>query len=477
MSELKKFISDIGVTFFASAVSMLLGFPLSILIGRYLGAGDLGLYRMVNTIFGILILFGTVGLPAAAIKYVAEFSGNRRKQEEFISSSIINSLVLGILALSLMYLSAGFLADFFNMPGLDDLLKILAFSLPFAILNSVMFGLLTGFREMKKQAAVTIANGVFLLLGTFLLFFRYEVKGTVAAIVISSFITTITLLYVHKWGKLSPANYLATSRELFSFGSKTFISNAINIVNYQADVLMIGYFLSATDVGVYSVAVILGKILWMLPDTIQKITYPMISEYYAKGKKKEIEMLVDKCMKYSYLFLIFSSTFLVFFGKEILTLIYGNEFGKAYFPLIILLIGILFYGTTKSIGSIFAGIGKVQLVYRIPLVSAIINIILNALLIPVYGIAGAAFATSFSLIISMGLMIHYMKMLLGISFDTQWYFGIFGISSLLSIIYLMSSSNLLLGLISMILQAVIFFKYYIHSEDKQKIVLFCKQTL
>jgi O-antigen/teichoic acid export membrane protein len=73
MQPSKKFAFDVGITFLASVVSMPLGFVITVLLGRYLGAGDLGLYRVTSTIYGIAMLIAAIGIPTAMIKYVAEF--------------------------------------------------------------------------------------------------------------------------------------------------------------------------------------------------------------------------------------------------------------------------------------------------------------------------------------------------------------------------------------------------------------------
>jgi len=62
---------------------------------HYLGAGDLGLYRMASTIYGIAMLVAAIGIPAAMIKYVAEFKDDRTKFNQIVSSGIITSLFLG----------------------------------------------------------------------------------------------------------------------------------------------------------------------------------------------------------------------------------------------------------------------------------------------------------------------------------------------------------------------------------------------
>ena len=73
------FVFDVSTTFTALVISMLLGLIIIVLLGRYRGAGDLGLYRMTSTIYGIAMLVAAVGIPAAMIKYVAEFKDDMTK--------------------------------------------------------------------------------------------------------------------------------------------------------------------------------------------------------------------------------------------------------------------------------------------------------------------------------------------------------------------------------------------------------------
>ena len=68
MHPSQKFAFDVGITFFASVVTLSLGFVITVLLGRYLGAGDLGLYRMASTIYGIAMLVAAIGIPGAMIK-------------------------------------------------------------------------------------------------------------------------------------------------------------------------------------------------------------------------------------------------------------------------------------------------------------------------------------------------------------------------------------------------------------------------
>ena len=94
MQPQKKFAFDVSITFLASVVSLPLGLVITIALGRYIGAGDLGLYRMTSTIYGIALLIAVIGIPAAMIKYVAEFKNDRTKINQIVSSGVITSLFL-----------------------------------------------------------------------------------------------------------------------------------------------------------------------------------------------------------------------------------------------------------------------------------------------------------------------------------------------------------------------------------------------
>jgi len=89
----QKFAFDVGITFFASVVTLSLGFVITVLLGRYLGAGDLGLYRMASTICRIAMLIVAIDILSAMIKYVAEFKDDRTKFNQIVSSGVILFLV------------------------------------------------------------------------------------------------------------------------------------------------------------------------------------------------------------------------------------------------------------------------------------------------------------------------------------------------------------------------------------------------
>jgi O-antigen/teichoic acid export membrane protein len=423
MQPSKKFAFDVGITFLASVVSLPLGFIITILLARYLGADDLGLYRMTSTIYGIAMLVAAIGIPATMIKYVAEYKNDRTKINQIVSSGVITSLFLGIGFIALFYVSSGLFAEIFNMPELSGLLKILSPVFPFALVGGALLGLLNGLREMKKYAVASIIQSVLMVIVTVaLIYYGFGVTGAVIGIVLSSVGNCLFLIFVsRKYFEITLEEYIPTTKKTLRFGAQIFGANAINMINYQADILLIGYFLTATDVGYYAVAVGLSRFFWIIPQAIQTISYPATSEYWSNNNHSALQTMIDKGMKYTACILLPIGLGVGFFAKDIVTLIFGDSFVHSVLPLQILIIGTVILGIFKSIGGSLSGVGRPDLSFKAHIVGAITNVILNVLLIPYFGISGAAIATLVSFLIITTLALYLTDKIIQIKIDTRLY--------------------------------------------------------
>lgn len=471
MKESKKFAFDVGITFIASIISMLLGFVITVFLGRYLGAGDLGLYKMASTVYGIAILFATIGIPAVMIKYVAENRRDKEKTNIIVTSGVITSLFLGIIFSGLMFLLSDIIADIFKMPELSNLLKILSPVFPFALVGGALLGLLNGLREMKKYGIATIIQSISMIIITiFLINIGFGVVSTIIGILLSLIFSCFYLILVsRRYFDIKFQNYSSTTKEMLIFGFQIFGSNAINTINYQASTLMIGYFMTPADVGYYGVAVALSQFLWLIPQSIQTITYPAISEYWANKNLTELQTMIDKSLKYTTCILLPIGLGIGFFAIDIIITIFGGEFIYSALPLQLLLIGTIINGSMqRPIGSILYSIGAPRLNLRIFSSTAIVNIILNLLLIHFLGLAGAAIATTISYVLVTFLILYYTMKTTKITLDFGWFIKIGAITSIyISIYYLLGKINFYFigGAIIIILLLTIWF-YLLSNEDK-----------
>jgi stage V sporulation protein B len=403
VQETKRFASDVGLILIASIINMLLTLVISIVLGRNLGAEDLGLYKMTYTFYGIAILTGALGIPSAVIKFVAELKDDRQKLDQLVSSAVITSFTMGILFSIAFFLLSDMIAGAFNMPMLGDLLRTLSPIFPFVLTGSALFGLLNGLRKIKIYAFISILQSGILIAVTLILIYRgLGVEGAIIGMVASSFTACFVLVGVcRKFYGLTLIGYSKNARILLDFGIKMFGANLVNTLNSQADTLFIGYFLPASSVGYYGAAANLSRFFWLFPQAIQTISYPATSEYYSKRDMASLQKMIDKSMRFSAVILLPIGLVLGVFAEEIVVLIYGQDFSSSKLPLQILIVGTLIFGITcTSIGGTLAGVNRPDLSLKASAVGAIVNALLNLSLIPTLGLVGASIAMTASLLIS-----------------------------------------------------------------------------
>lgn len=397
----KKFVFDIGWASISQMFLMITGFLLNVILGRSLGASAFGLFTMTFTIYTMSSLFGSLGIPSAIVRYVAAYKENREKINTFASCGVINSLLLGIFICAVLFAFSNTFAKIFNMPELSELIRIASLGLPFLMLNNVLISIFNGLREMKSYASRNIIRSILLLaLTVLLLYLGWGVKGAVLALVLSEILTSLFLIKIIKCTfNFILYDFLPTTKELIKFGSQLFLANVIWVTNTYADTLLVGYFLTDKDVGIYAVAVAVARVLRMLSGIVSTVTYPAISEYHSKGLKDSIETLINEVMRYVLALLSVIGLFIILFAKDIILILFKkSEYSLATSPLQILVIGTIFFGAVGAVGAAFSGVGRPDIAWKISFTALVVGIVSDLTLIPTIGIVGAAIGTTLSLL-------------------------------------------------------------------------------
>ncbi|MFA6888650.1 MAG: polysaccharide biosynthesis C-terminal domain-containing protein, partial [Candidatus Woesearchaeota archaeon] len=168
------------------------------------------------------------------------------------------------------------------------------------------------------------------------------------------------------------------------------------IIITQTDVIMLTYFTTTYTVGLYAVALPISLLLLFFMRPINIIFSPLVAQYAAEKKEKELAATIIKAYKYAFIFLLPFALCLIAFSEYIIPFLFSQEYIGASPALQILAVGTFFYSFSLFNSIIFNGIGKARLMAWVVVGCSILNIILNFLLIPYYSLIGAAFATSCS---------------------------------------------------------------------------------
>lgn len=431
----RRFARDVGFSLASLGVSAAIHFILRTFLARYLGATDLGLYTLCFTVYSFFMLVSVLALNAALTRYVAQFKEDVTRTHLLVSSGVVTTGMIGLFTGLALFALSNSIARIFDMPELGGLLRIIALALPFITLQKAVLGFLRGMRRMPLFAFINICQSALtIVLTVALVLLGYGVSGAVVALVLPIILVSLFSLFSIRKTLVKPATqqYLAAAKMLLVFGAYAALGNSIDMVRTYTDSVMIGYFMNATEVGYYAVAVMLSQAISLAPSAVQTVTTPMISTYHGRGEIDRIDNLINRIMKYTAIFLIPICFMAGFLGREIIWLFFGKSFILVTLPLQILLIGSVCDGIFNSVGATLSSTGHPDILFKLSGTSALVNVVLNILLIPRLGITGAAIATSTSMVVGVLLHLYFTQRLIGVRIHWGWFAKLFAFTALLA---------------------------------------------
>lgn len=405
---------DVQWAFISIFTASLAHFVLRIVLGRELGPEGLGVYTLAFTIYLFGMQFAAFGIGAALTKYIAEFIEDHTATKKYISSGMTSSIITGaLMGIVLFFLAPAIASSIFKVPELEGLIKLTALCYPFIAIQKAVLGTLNGFRRMHLYALLNITQNVSVLGLSLVLVLIYGlgVQGAVIGFVASTiFIGVLSPLLIREHIGLDVSLWDTPAlRATTVFGFYVVLANSIGYLNSQINNIFIGYYLNPTEVGIFAVATLLAQMLLLIPSAVATVTTPMIANLFGQGDLEGIRRVFYSTIKRSFLISAVFTALLIVFGPYIITLLFGEIFLASYVPLLVLLIGSLIHASFMAVGGTLSSIGQVNVIFRIGMVCVLFNIILNILLIPVFGIIGAAMATSATSIINFLITMSIIK--------------------------------------------------------------------
>lgn len=386
-----------SVLYFISRLfASFVGFLATLYIARTLGAGALGVYNLAVGLTAWLSIAGTIGISGAISKRVSEgdYPGH---------FAVAGAIVIGLLATALAIVIFLFRTQVNAYVGYPASLYIIGFlfaSLTWAVLSALLSGLhlvhiqglLAAIKVLGRSAFQILA--IFVGLGTSALFLGH-IAGFVIIITIALFVISNSL------SKPSmPRAVHFTS--LFDFAKFSWLGNLRSRMFNYTDVIVLGFFVSSTLIGVYSIAWNISQVLILFSSSLTATLFPELSNLSAKGRQNAVSNIVEKSLTFGGLFLIPGLLGAAILGDRILRL-YGPEFPQGSEVLTILVLANLFMGYQNQLLNTLNAIDRPELAFRVNAVFAVSNLLLNVALIHLYGWIGAAVATATSVLISLVL--------------------------------------------------------------------------
>lgn len=403
-------IRDTVVTFATRIALLVLSGVLAIATARLLGPAGRGVYYILTTYLGALILLGSLGLEVSNAYFGAK---NVEDRPAIFWNSVISGAVLGAL---LVLAGCGvYLAAPSAFRGVDPRLLTLALlALPFMMVTRFLLGLVLGSQHIVAYNVVnTLERGLVVALFLSLLVRRPQVIVAIAAYVsVQIALAVITFSYLVKQGfagsAISPS--WSVMRGAVPFGIKSQAGNVLQFLNYRLAAFVINYFIDPAQVGIYSIALVMGESLWHLSNSVATVILPRVS---GSRSPEGSAMLASRATRASLVLTALMAACIVFVSPWLISALFGSEFGAAGEALAILLPGILVFSTANVLASYIAGSGYPQYNMVVAAVALAVTVISNLWFVPRWGINGAALASTLSYVATASGSLYYYHRLSG----------------------------------------------------------------
>lgn len=385
----------------ARIIAAVIGLTTSIIIARAYGAEVLGILSLLQSSLMLATIFTILGTDTSILRLVPEHSVRYsptsafkiyRKSQYLVSGM---SLIMG----SLLFLVSGFLADtIFSKPHLHYYFALGALFIIFKSLMNLNTQAVRGAKMIRAFAFMQLLPSLskLVILVPITIFF-YNKNNPIYAMFASIAITALAGVWImdrlfKKNAKSGDVICHMSIWKILTISVPMLLASTMFFIIGQTGVIMLGLFRTTAEVGYYSVAVSLSALTTFSATAITTIAAPKFSELYYTKNWYELFYIAKKTTKLMFWTSAPILLILIVFGKYILWGLYGKEYITAYSAIFFLTIG-QFVSASSGATNTFMNMTGKQIAFRNIICSAaIINILLNYLLIPLMGITGSALA-------------------------------------------------------------------------------------
>jgi len=405
-----------GSSFAVMMLGTALAFITNIVLARLMGATQYGIYIYALTWVTLLSMVCKLGMDTSLLRFIPAY--NARKEWGLMRGILGRSLLI-VLFVSI---SAGFTAAVvvWLLGNQINENQRLTFWISFLLLP--LFAI-TGLRSTALRALKQIVKAglpdslfqrliVIMLAGIGYLYLQQNLTATY--VMLANFLGALiafsigTVWLINALPKeLQTIKPKYATKEWLTVSLPMFFISGMHLILHQTDIIMVGIILDTKQAGIYAVATRIAGLMAFGLSAVNAIAAPMISELYSTGRYQELQRMITLAARAIFAFTLIAGVILVFAGKYALSL-FGLEFVVGYYSLLILLIGQTVNAVSGSVGFLMTMTGRHSQAAKILGVSALINIVLNAMLIWRFGMIGAAISTALTTALWNLSMLYYV---------------------------------------------------------------------
>ncbi len=389
---IKSTLSTLATRLLIMALTSLVG----IVAARALGPADLGAFTVALALPALVSLFLQFGLGAANVyyigqgKYPVEILLGNALTLSIITSGLILPLYMALIPVFTQTIAEGI------QPGV---LVLVGLSIPFALVGGHLSFIFLGLQDIQEYNLLRLIRngGALILLILFILVFDMRVIGAVLAVTLSWGLMVVRAFWaLRDRVRIRLTWEWDTLWECLKLGVKGYLANLFQFFNYRLDVLLLSFFMGVTAVGLYATAVAAAEALWYLPEAVGTVLFPRI----ALSSSKDASSFTPTVTRSVFSLTLVLGLLMGVMSYPLITWVFGANYESSVSPLRLLLPGVIILSISKVLSSDLNGRGLFLYNTLASLLGLMATVILDFLLIPPWGVAGAAVASSISYVLS-----------------------------------------------------------------------------
>jgi len=386
-------------------LTQFIGIVQRILLARILGAANIGHIAVVKSALNLIGLPAGMGSFTAVTKFIAESSRNKEREIKTISTAIIYNIFTSIVTIVIVYLLLSY-TNLINDSIANSLLKVLVLFLPLTILTQIFTSFLAGQQRMRIIAKINIILPIVRIGLILALSYFFILKGWLIAQIILIVLGFLLFgIYVKDYIKVKFDRSIA--KRIFKIGSWAFLGQAVGAILLRFDTLCIsGIMKDAEATGIYNTAALASQQMVVISGGILYTVFPYVAKNRnnlekLKRKHKEIFLKLIGLNIFIYVIAILVAPY--FF------ILFGDKFIMSVDPFRTLALGTIIFSLVILENTYMDALGRTDLQFISGIPATGINIFLNFILIPKFGIMGAAYATILSMIFTLIIKTYILK--------------------------------------------------------------------
>lgn len=384
------FLKNICGTLGTKAIFIFCGVISGMITARWLGPHDRGILAVATSLPATIWMLSSFGINQANVYYIAK---KQLPLPQIVSNSFIVPLCSGSVICLLLWVTKNSIILKYVPTINSHYLALILALVPLMMIQNSYLGVLRGVEKFSlintRQTARTI--GGVIVTACILIGFHGTIISLVSSIIVIEFIFMAWILFeVNKISKIDFSFHKETATHIFRFGVKSYFQNIIGYLHNRIDIYMIAFFLKASDVAFYDIAVITGELLLFLPQSITFVILPKLVQL-EKENKSTTSLQIGRI---TFLITVALGFILAISGNFLIRSIYGIDYADAYPALLCLLPGLVISCLNSVTISYFTSMHHQKIPIVLSLLCLAANIVTNYYLIPLYGIMGAAISSS-----------------------------------------------------------------------------------